>query len=198
MKPRKLILVAGMPGSGKSLISQVARDMGIQVFTMGDVIRQEVKRRGMEPTPANLNLVARELRRMYGPRVVAERILEEIKKSSCDMILIDGVRSLDEVEVFRSYVPSVVIVAVHASPRTRFERLRARGRAGDPRTWEEFTARDMMELGFGLGSVIALADYMFVNEGIDVEEARRLARKLLEAVIRGETWNAHGTCDAEG
>ena len=191
MRPRKLILVAGMPGSGKSLVSQTAREMGIPVYTMGDVVRREVRRRGLEPTPSNLNRVARELRQLYGPRVIAERVLEEIKEGPrAEVVLVDGVRSLEEVEVFRSYAP-VVIVAVHASPKTRFERLRARGRPGDPRSWEEFVARDSMELGFGLGSVIALADYMLVNEGVSIDEARRLARSLLEAVIRGETWKAY-------
>ena len=44
----------GLPGSGKSVASNVARDMGIEVLVMGDVIRQEAARLGLEPTDQNL------------------------------------------------------------------------------------------------------------------------------------------------
>ncbi|AEM37915.1 dephospho-CoA kinase, CoaE [Pyrolobus fumarii 1A] len=182
----RFVLIAGMPGAGKSIVARVARELGLPVFTMGDVVREEVRRRGLEPTPANMNKVATELRKLYGKTVIAERTLDAIKKSGIrdGIIVIDGVRSLEEVDVFSSYAP-VTIVAVHASPKTRFERLRARGRPGDPRTWEEFRARDLMELGFGLGNVIALADYMLVNDGVTLDEFVSQAKRLLEAMIRG-------------
>jgi dephospho-CoA kinase len=176
---RLIVLIAGMPGSGKSVVSRVARSMGLPVYVMGDVVREEAARRGIEPTPSNLNMLARRLREEYGPTVVAERVAEKLRSDSDSGIaVIDGVRSLAEVEVFER-LGEVVIVAVHASPRTRFERLRRRGRPGDPRTWEEFRQRDLTELGFGLGNVIALADYMLVNEG-GLEEFEREARRLLE------------------
>ena len=39
----------GLPGSGKSEAAAVARDLGIPVVTMGDVIRQECRDRGLDP-----------------------------------------------------------------------------------------------------------------------------------------------------
>ena len=179
-----LIVVTGMPGSGKTLVSSVARELGIPVYVMGDIVREEARRRGLEPTPANLNTVAKQLREEYGKTVVAERTLEKLLRDNPPIALIDGVRSLDEVEVFRKH-GEVVIIAVHASPRTRYERLRRRGRPGDPRTWEEFRQRDLTELGFSLGSVIALADYMIVNEA-DPYLARERARRLLARLMAGE------------
>ena len=47
---RLLVCVVGMPGSGKSLVSQVARELGFDVVVMGDAVREEAKRRGIEPT----------------------------------------------------------------------------------------------------------------------------------------------------
>jgi adenylate kinase family enzyme len=45
------IILAGMPGSGKSLFSTVAKECcGIPVYVMGDIIREEVVKRGLEPT----------------------------------------------------------------------------------------------------------------------------------------------------
>ncbi|KSW12649.1 dephospho-CoA kinase [Pyrodictium occultum] len=170
-----------MPGSGKSLFSSVAREMGLPVYVMGDVVREEARRRGLEPTPSNLNMVARLLRKEEGPAAVALRVAGRLERGSSPVVVVDGVRSLVEVEVFQR-LGRVITVAVHASPRTRFERLRRRGRPGDPGSWEEFRERDMTELSFSLGSVIALADYMLVNEG-PVEEFLKAARGLLERLL---------------
>ncbi len=179
-----MVCVAGMPGSGKSVVGRAAREMGFEVVVMGDVVREEVRRLGLEPTPSNMNRVARMLRERYGSAAVALRVAEKIRGMRASRVVVDGVRSLDEVRVFRG-LGRVVVVAVHASPRTRFERLRRRGRPGDPSSWEEFVARDMVELGFGLGNVIALADYMIVNEG-GLEEAYREARRVLEEIVHAQ------------
>lgn len=182
---RRLLLVTGMPGSGKTLVSSVARELGLPVYVMGDVIRREAARRGLEPTPGNLNMVARLLREEHGPTVVAERILEMLERDQPLFAVVDGVRSLAEVETLARYA-SPLILAVHASPGTRYERLRNRGRPGDPRSWREFAERDRVELSLGLGHVIALADYVLVNE-CSPEKARGKARRLLEALAAGET-----------
>jgi len=93
------------------------------------------------------------------------------------------VRSLDEIRTFKDAFPEekIIIIAVHSSPRKRFERLSKRGRSDDPKTWSEFEARDWKELKFGIGSVIALADYLIVNENHISEykkEIERVAEKL--------------------
>ena len=176
-----LILLAGMPGSGKSLVASVARGLGIKVYTMGDVVREEARRRGVEPTPSNLNRLARLLREEQGEDVIARKILESITRDTPRIAVVDGVRSLQEVKTLQGY-GRTIIVAVHASPATRYERLRSRGRPGDPESWEEFAQRDLTELAFGLGSVIALADYMLVNE-LDKKHLEREAKHLLSTIV---------------
>lgn len=96
-------------------------------------------------------------------------------------VIIDGVRSLDEIQTFKDAFPDekIIIIAVHSSPRKRFERLSRRGRSDDPKTWSEFEARDWKELKFGIGSVIALADYLIVNEN-HIEEYQKEIEKLAE------------------
>ena len=177
----KLILVVGMPGAGKSVVVDIAeKEYGLPVYTMGDVVREETMKRYGVITPETMTKTARELREKYGPEYVAVKTLERIGKDR-DVVLIDGVRSLDEVEYFKKH-GDVVIVAIHASPKTRFKRLLARKRPGDPRSWEDFVARDLTELRFGIGNVIALADYMIVNEG-DVEDTRREVRRVLKEIV---------------
>jgi len=182
------IVVAGMPGSGKGVFSEVAAAKGFEVFVMGDVIRGELARRGLPITRENMAYVARELREVYGGDVVARKTVEEIlsRGSSggpgCRYVVIDGSRSLLELEYFRRVFHTVVLVAIHASPETRYKRLASRGRSGDPRSWDEFVARDAAELSLGVGGLIAMADIMIVNDGIGLEEFRRRASEALDYI----------------
>jgi dephospho-CoA kinase len=192
MKRPLLVLIAGMPGAGKSIVSRAARDLGLPVYNMGDVIRSETLKIYGEITPEYMRETSRIVREKYGEDYVARKTIERIRERS-GVIVIDGVRSLVEVEVFREF-GDTVILAIHASPRTRFERIRRRGRPGDPDKWEDFVKRDMTELSFGLGNVIALADYMIVNEGT-IEEAYRGAYNILSKLVEGygkdQGYNTH-------
>ncbi len=176
-----LIAVTGMPGSGKSLVSRFFRERGFTVLSMGDIVRREAERRGLEKTPKNLLMIAEDIRKKYGPQGVALLMLEELEKSKWPVV-IDGVRGMCELKVFSKIASCIHVIAVHASPRTRFQRLLARGRPGDPRSWEEFVERDKTELGFGLGEVIALADTMIVNEG-SVDDLLRTLESRLEEIL---------------
>ncbi|MEM0246285.1 MAG: AAA family ATPase [Desulfurococcaceae archaeon] len=178
--PRTFILVTGMPGSGKSIVVSVAKELGIPVYTMGDVVRDETLRMYGTITPELMVETSRLLRERFGEDIIALRTLERVREDH-RVVLIDGVRSLKEVELFQKY-GDVVIIAVHASPKTRFKRLLERKRPGDPSSYEEFTRRDLTELGFGLGHVIALADHVIINEDTP-EKAREEARRILTSLV---------------
>ena len=179
---KKLILLTGMPGSGKSIVVEIAKELGIEVLSMGDIVREEVAKRGLEPTSANMLRIAKELRITYGPDAIAKLLINRLKKIESRLVLIDGVRNLQEVRVFRDY-GDCVILAIHSSPKTRYERLRKRGRPDDPKNWNEFTYRDSVELELGIGNVIALADYVIVNEG-SIGDFRQLIVKYLMEVLK--------------
>lgn len=172
-----IVCIVGMPGSGKSVVAKAARDLGIPVYNMGDVVREETLKKYGKITSELMLRTSIELREKYGPAIIAVKTVEKIRGGH-EIVAVDGVRSLDEVNVFMRY-GDVVIVAIHASPKTRFKRIIERKRPGDPSTWEEFRERDLAELRFGIGNVIALADYMIVNEE-SVEEAYKRAREILE------------------
>ncbi|MFZ2536174.1 AAA family ATPase, partial [Methanothrix sp.] len=53
----KIIGFVGLPGSGKGEASKIARELGLSVVVMGDVIRQEAARQGLEPTDQNLGRI---------------------------------------------------------------------------------------------------------------------------------------------
>ena len=190
----KIIGVTGLPGSGKSVVSRTAKRLNIPIIRMGDVIREEAKKRNEKPGD-----VAVELRKEYGEFVVAERCVERIKNnietknnsdiytknksrvkvSKCSIYMIEGIRSQHEIEIFKKNFKEFVVIAVHSTPITRFKRLKKRMRPDDSREKSDFLLRDQRELNFGIGNVIATADYMVVNEG-PLKKIKSIIRRILE------------------
>jgi dephospho-CoA kinase len=180
-----VIGVAGMPGAGKATIRQMAEKLGYPAVVMGDEIREEAERRGLKPTPENLGMLMLKLREEKGLGVVAELCVPKIKQSESKIVIVDGIRSLNEIEEFKRHFPNFLLVAIHTSPKARFERLFQRRRSDDPSNWETFMERDSRELSTGLGSVVATADYLIVNEGTK-SQLKRKVRKILKEVIKAE------------
>jgi dephospho-CoA kinase len=172
-----------MPGSGKTIISEAAKSLGFKVVTMGDVIREEADARGIAKTPAPLGELMLLLRKEEGNDVVAKRCLAKVRGERLPTV-VEGVRTMDELTYFKKN-GEACLIAVHASPATRFKRLLKRGRPDDPKDIETFKERDLRELNVGLGSVIALADKVFVNEGT-VEELQRSAKKFFKVMKRDD------------
>jgi dephospho-CoA kinase len=165
MNADKLVVgLAGMPGSGKSLVVETAVAQGYGVVVMGDVVREETQKRGLELNPKNVGRVMLELRRKGGASVVTDKCIPKIEQQGSMKVIVDGVRSLSEVNAFKKQFSNFRLMAVYASPKTRFNRVYRRQRSDDPDGWEDFHERDLRELGVGLGDAVAMAEYLVVNE----------------------------------
>jgi len=183
VKQKIVVGVAGMPGAGKATVKEIVQRMGYPVVVMGDEIREEAKQRGLEPTPGNIGIVMLRLREEEGPAVVAERCVPKVKETREKIVVVDGIRSLHEVNEFKKRFPNFTLIAIHTSPETRFQRLFQRKRSDDPRGWETFMERDLRELSVGLGDAIATADHMIINEGTKAQLGEKV-REVLERVIK--------------
>lgn len=180
----RIVAITGMPGAGKSTAAKSLVPLGWKRIVMGDVIRAETRRRGLEPDAKNTGEVMKLLRKERGESAVADLCLDVILKEGDQRVVVDGIRSIEEVEAFRKQA-SVLLVAVLANPARRFELLRERGRGDDPLTLQMFTERDLRELGVGIGEAIALADEAVSNQRTTPE---KLAADMVKVV---EHWEKH-------
>lgn len=171
-----------MPGSGKGVFRRTVQKLGYPVVTMGDEVRAEVKRRNLKPTPENLGKTMLNLRELDGPVAIAKRCIPKLKEVTGRLVVIDGIRSLVEVEEFKKHFPNFILIAIHTNPKTRYKRLFRRRRSDDPRDWKTFMERDLRELGIGMGAVISVADHVIVNEGTLGELKRDIRQVLLEVL----------------
>lgn len=184
-----------MPGAGKSTVASFLKDKGFAVVTMGDVIREEAKRQGLEPTDVNLGKMMLKLRQDLGPGAIGQIVLQKLQRDhyanddnsggdgasdkNSSNVVIDGIRSVAEFEVLKK-VGHVRLLAIHASEDTRFNYLRKRGRADAPSDSNEFTGRDKRELSVGVSEAIALANEMISNNDLTLEQLKLHAYDIVK------------------
>jgi dephospho-CoA kinase len=176
-KSKTVIVIVGMPGAGKSLASSVAAKRRVPVFVSGDIIRAEAKRRSLSPSRRNLGRLMLRIREEEGMGAVAKRLAPLIDEIDGNVFVYEGARNIEEIEeLSKKY--SVLTIAIHASPKSRFQRLLKRGRSDRPRNWADFLERDERELKVGVGKLIAIADRVVENEDTKNDLKRRTARLL--------------------
>ncbi|WP_370574082.1 dephospho-CoA kinase [Methanomethylovorans sp.] len=162
----KILAFVGMPASGKSVAASILGESGIKVVNMGDVIREEVVRRGLESTDANVGGVGTDLRNKEGKDAVAKRCIPKIQAAGSDFLVVDGVRSLAEINCFKqAFGSDFTLVTIDAPLETRFARVQARKRSDDMKDIDALRVRDDRELGWGMGEAIAAADLVIENTG---------------------------------
>jgi len=178
----KLIVTVGMPGSGKDELLEIARAIGLATLKMGDLVRDETRRRGLPLTNANVGRIASEEREKHGGGVWAQRALPKLTETR---MLVDGCRSDTEVTVFRHNFGDLFVLGIFASPDTRYDRMTTRSRNDDGGSLQDFFDRDRREMKWGIGNAFALADGMLLNEG-SIDTFRRDARSMLEKILAKE------------
>ena len=104
MDADKLVIgLAGMPGWENPVVVDVACEMGYDIVVMGDVIRQETFKRGLELTPQNVGKVMLDLRQESGNYVIAQKCVPKIEEQASPKVLVDGLRSLFEADIFKEH-----------------------------------------------------------------------------------------------
>ncbi|MEF8800665.1 MAG: AAA family ATPase [Halolamina sp.] len=183
----RIIGTVGLPGSGKGEAAAVAREEGIPIVTMGDVIREETRRRGLDPTE-NHGEIAAALREEEGETAIADRCIPEVREAaeeSRGVVLVDGLRSMAEVERFKhAFGDDFLLLSIEAPFETRAERLGTRGREETDVDREKLREREERELGFGMGEVMDAADITIENVG-GLTRFREQVRTILEEGTAG-------------
>ncbi|MFQ6060365.1 MAG: AAA family ATPase [Thermoplasmata archaeon] len=181
MSNQKVICITGMPGSGKEEFLKVARGMGFTIVRMGDLVREEARRRGLELDDQSVGGLANEEREKHGRGIWAQRTLPRIEGN---LVIIDGIRGIDEIEVYRRAYPGTLsIVSIEASASTRFERIKRRKRKDAAFTREQFDDREERERKWGIEEAMAEADYTIHNEG-SLREYQKEVERVLKEIVR--------------
>ncbi len=161
----KVVAIVGMTGAGKSEVARVFEKSSFTKIRFGDITDKGIEERGLELNEESERYIRELLRQEHGMAAYAKLnlpIIDEASKYSD--VVIDGLYSWEEYVFLKNYYrEGFYVVAVWASPRTRYERLT--GRSNRRLTLEEATGRDRAEIeNINKGGPIAMADFTIVNE----------------------------------
>jgi len=178
-----VIGLMGRIGSGKGTVADVLiNEFGFKSITMGDLAREEVVNRGLEPTREVTTRVSTELL-SQDPAFFIKKAVKKIKGSGHDRWLIDGIRRPLDVQEFSKAFPDITFVKVEVKPRIRFERMKLRARPGFPDTFDKFLEHERLEdEKFELGKTLSEADVVLDNNG-SMSELQEKTRELVNNLL---------------
>jgi len=178
------MIVLGITGrncAGKDTVADILEARGFERHSLSDVLRVELRARGVEITRAALIDVGRELREREGPAVLANRMKSMIRTARVALV---SVRSPVEVASLREFA-GFHLVTVDAPIEVRFRRETSRKREGAVPTLAEFVELERREdtadaNAQQLGATIAMADRVIVNDGTLADLEAKVAALLGE------------------
>jgi dephospho-CoA kinase len=177
-KRPKLVGLTGTNGAGKGEAAAFFQARGYAYASLSDILREELRDRGLDVTRDNLIRTGNELRAAFGSDILARRTMARITGPT----VIDSIRNAREVEYFRAN-GDFVLLAIDAPIEVRFERVAARGRDESAATLEEFRKKEEEERVGGeaaqqLEACMSAADRHIWNDGT-LEDFHRKLEELL-------------------
>ena len=184
-----LILIVGMPGSGKSFAASVIKNhFKAKVFKTGDVIREEIKRKGLKYTPEN----DKRMRLWFHSgreHVIVERLWKKVRVCM-GIVVIDGLRSPKELAMLRKlYKGRIVLIKIQSSFNVRVKRSKKRARFGKLETEKYLRERDKSETSelVGLKQLLKKADYAIDNSKLTERQMEKKVVGLVETILGSAT-----------
>lgn len=177
-----VIGVVGPIASGKGELVRILEAKGFVRHSLSDRIREELTKRGLKVTRGNLQDMGDELRLRYGDDVLALRTLEKVYRGD-KRVIFESIRNPGEVIALKIFLDAFIL-GVNASQEKRYEYILARGREGDPKTWQEFKAMDDREItrqresSQQVDRCLKMADKVIQNEGT-LEDLRERIKEVL-------------------
>jgi len=177
-----VIGLTGANGAGKTAVCDYLKSRGFAVYSLSDEIRDELARLNRPASRENLIELGNDLRRRFGPAVLAERI--QVRLLPGPNYVIDSIRNPSEVESLRR-LDGFHLVHVDAPLEVRYERARLRNDARVPGSLDQFRAEEEREIETAdpatqqLLACFRLADERLANDGALDELHRRMDALVL-------------------
>jgi len=169
-KDKLVIGITGTLCSGKGLVAKILKSKDCDIDTFSSVIRDELKLRGiLEANRKQLQDEGNRLRKEFGGRVLAERLLLKYKDSSKPLV-IDGLRNVGEIEYLKKY-SNFFLIGVDAPIETRYKFTQDRKTDKDKVDYDTFVALDTRDKGLNepltgqqVGMCLTYADFLIYND----------------------------------
>lgn len=164
-----IIGLVGEKGSGKDTFAKYFQEMSEKSTShirFSDLLKQTLKLWDLPETRANLQKLAQELETGFGPGTVAHGLEKQIQETQAEVIILDGIRWMPDLQLLQEF-PEHKLVYITASPKLRFERLKARGeKIGEGEmSFEQFLEEEKATNELFIPEIGSQADVKIENNG---------------------------------
>ena len=172
-------MVVGLTGpnaSGKGEAANYLRSKGYIYHSLSDILREECRNSGIDPSRENLIKLGNKLRRKEGPSILARRVTEDLREAGNNIV--DSIRNPAEVSELRR-IKDFVLIGLDAPVEIRFKRSMRRKRPGDAHTLREFIKGEEKENkedveNQQLKKCLELADVVIINDSTLTELHKKI------------------------
>ncbi len=184
MSNKLILAIIGLPGCGKTeAINYLMEKLDCPKVYFGNVVMDEVKKRGLEINEANERKIREELRAEFGMPAMAIKSLPKIKEQleNKDIVLVESLYSWEEyLTLKQEFGNELKLLTIYTSPTTRYARLK--NRPDRPLTTEEATSRDHAQIeNLHQAGPIAMADFTVNNEE-NIEELKQQIDNIIKTL----------------
>lgn len=183
-----IVGIGGTNGSGKDTVGQMLAKRHGWLFVSGsEMLREELRKRGLPIERENLRALSAEWRREKGLGILIDKAVEQLSasKGKYKGLAIASLRNPGEADHVHEL--GGIVVWIDADPKIRFERTLSRQRSiEDKKTYEQFLIIQEAEMNQGkdqatlsLAGVKAKADIFLQNNGDNIEAFKDTAEKAL-------------------
>ena len=182
---KKIIVVVGMCGVGKSVISDYIEKKGYKRIYFGAITFDKLKEENIVANPETERMMREKLREVYGMGAFATLNLPKIKEAlKTSNVLVESLYSWDELKILQEEFTNIVVIAVIADKKLRYQRLSER--LVRPFSETEAIKRDITEIeNIAKAGPIAYADYFIDNNGT-IEELYEQTDRVLKVIENEE------------
>jgi len=183
VKMKLIIGLIGRMGSGKGFVGDyLCENYNASRHTISDILADILNRLHLTVTREHLQKLGASLRSGLGYDVIINALKGDIEKDNSNIIIIDGIRYMNEVEMLRTFENNLLL-SIDAKPELRYDRCVLRGEKGEARiTFEEFLGNENSETEQHISEVMKEADYTINNDGTKEELIEKIEKILKEKV----------------
>ncbi|MDD2681207.1 MAG: AAA family ATPase [Patescibacteria group bacterium] len=181
--PKLILGFAGKLASGKAVCQKYIsekHDAGSARFSAS--LRDTLNRLYLPISRENMQNLSLDFRNRFGSDILARVIAEDVKNDQHEIVIVDGVRRLEDVSSLRE-LPNFFLISIDAKPELRYERMKARNEnAGDAeKSYEDFIEDGQREAELQIPEVMKSAHFHLDNNG-DFDNLYKQIDKILEEI----------------
>ena len=162
-----IIGFVGQLASGKDVCRKYLIDKYEADSTKFSKVLRDILTRLYQPiTRESLQGISLNLRNHFGSDILSRVVIEDIKLSPKNIMIIDGVRRLEDLDCLKEF-PDLYLISLNVDTKTRYERTKLRNEnIGDAeKTYEQFLIDGQREAEQEIPTVMAAAHYQIDNNG---------------------------------